>query len=387
MKRLSYWSPPRSDLLWFNAACTQRRFVSDNPGATQFKWTYENSYVRSDAQRLFHYPPVSTIINKPIDWRNSTPLNGYEGLSVYGNNTLELKGIPMGRTPEYMQERLRRYFSKFGVVMKCRCIPHPLDAYQCEGTAYVAFKDLKDCFNAISMPLKFPASLHDKIIHMRILDTDKTNNVNYINEHVHYNKQLVRIARQLHEKLQAQEYVVLKHVWKDIHEFDINGASRAADESVVKLFGTWLKFLSFSPFDKLFHISNLQKDDQLKYDSDFEETGLIHAKLLCRVEREKILYQASIQLHLRLARFLSPYWRTGRPPLPRNTLQQISAFDYPRSLPERLQWQSRTRDLYRIYDEKHIIRYRMKCERNALKKVFKKEKRLRAKKTNPNITR
>lgn len=60
---------------------------------------------------------------------------------MFGPHTIELDGMPMGRTPEYMQERLRRFFSKFGIVKICRAIPHELDPYQCQGKAYVTFRD------------------------------------------------------------------------------------------------------------------------------------------------------------------------------------------------------------------------------------------------------
>ena len=36
------------------------------------------------------------------------PKSGYEARDAFGPHTIELKGMPMGRTPEYMQERLRR---------------------------------------------------------------------------------------------------------------------------------------------------------------------------------------------------------------------------------------------------------------------------------------
>ena len=97
---------------------------------------------------LFHYPEVSTVTGKKINWIADKPTSGYEGCLVYGDHTLELTGLPMGKTPEYLQERLRRYFSKFGVVTVCRAINHPLDPYQCEGRAFVGFREASACENA-----------------------------------------------------------------------------------------------------------------------------------------------------------------------------------------------------------------------------------------------
>ena len=30
-------------------------------------------------------------------------MSGYEAVRIYGENTLELKGMPLGKTPEYVQ--------------------------------------------------------------------------------------------------------------------------------------------------------------------------------------------------------------------------------------------------------------------------------------------
>ncbi|CAE7937258.1 unnamed protein product, partial [Symbiodinium sp. KB8] len=101
-------------------------------------------------------------------------------------------------------------------VQQCRAEPHPLDPYQCEGTAYVSFRDkataLKvdelfyvifarfEVFQALRAPLKFPASLHDKL-QTRSLSAateDKTNDPQYLVKAKFFNRQLLYIARQLH---------------------------------------------------------------------------------------------------------------------------------------------------------------------------------------------
>merc|ERR1719453_125036 len=165
------------------------------------KWHFSLPYVREQPGSLFHYPEVSHVSGKPVDWFHGEPTDGYYGVHTYGEHTLELKGMPMGRTPEYMQERLRRFFSKFGPVRHCRAEPHPLDPYQCEGTAYVSFRDREASLKALKAPLKFPASLHDKVIHMRHLDTDKTNDPDYFEKAKFWDRQLLALARSLHEQL------------------------------------------------------------------------------------------------------------------------------------------------------------------------------------------
>ena len=66
-----------------------------------------------------------------------TPASGYEARAVFGPHTLELRGMPMGRTPEYMQERLRRFFAKsagppgVGVCGRYSNVPVEIDVSTC----------------------------------------------------------------------------------------------------------------------------------------------------------------------------------------------------------------------------------------------------------------
>eukprot|EP00449_Zooxanthella_nutricula_P051442 CAMPEP_0198561868 /NCGR_PEP_ID=MMETSP1462-20131121/96178_1 /TAXON_ID=1333877 /ORGANISM="Brandtodinium nutriculum, Strain RCC3387" /LENGTH=163 /DNA_ID=CAMNT_0044292781 /DNA_START=3 /DNA_END=490 /DNA_ORIENTATION=- len=161
------------------------------------KWNFTLPYVR-EADSLHHYPEISRVTGKPIDLYHGEPDDGYEGLRMFGENTLELQGMPMGRTPEYMQERLRRFFSKFGPVKNCRAEEHSHDPYQCAGRAWVTFRDRAAANRALRSPLKFPASLHDKVISMRHLDTDKRNDPDYFEKAKFWNAQLLSVARQLH---------------------------------------------------------------------------------------------------------------------------------------------------------------------------------------------
>ena len=64
-----------------------------------------------------------------------------EGIAEHGEETVYVEGLPMGRTPEFIQERLSRYFARFGAVSKVYALPNKLDAYQCAGSAFVSFKE------------------------------------------------------------------------------------------------------------------------------------------------------------------------------------------------------------------------------------------------------
>jgi hypothetical protein len=123
---------------------------------------------------LFHYPAVSKVTGRKINWMYDTPKSGFEGAVVYGPNTIELKGLPMLKTPEYLQERLRRYFSKFGTVTMCRALNHPLDPYQCDGTAYITFRDLDSAEKAMGSIVRFSREMGNKVLSLRGLWNDVT---------------------------------------------------------------------------------------------------------------------------------------------------------------------------------------------------------------------
>ncbi|CAJ1417283.1 unnamed protein product [Effrenium voratum] len=149
---------------------------------------------------------------------------------------------------------------------------------------------------ALKAPLKFPASLHDKVISMRHLDTDKTNDPNYLEKAKFWNSQLISIARQLHVQLMSDPdlrgagkllSVVGTGLWEremvELPEPEVADPASAeamakkapwgrggvpfpkklhgsptrvvaAQEAVDKRFGNWAEFLSFAPLDELFSL-------------------------------------------------------------------------------------------------------------------------------------
>lgn len=129
-----------SSLLLSSPWSLSSRCFSSRPGATKMKWYFQKKYIRRVPSDYFRYPAISRITRQKIDWLYRHPRSGYEGADLYGPNTIEVTNLPMGKTPEYLQERLWRYFGKFGIVERVRVLPHELDPYQTNGTAFVSFR-------------------------------------------------------------------------------------------------------------------------------------------------------------------------------------------------------------------------------------------------------
>eukprot|EP00434_Breviolum_minutum_P000664 symbB.v1.2.000581.t1/scaffold3.1/size669525/21 len=118
--RMKWNTHPRNTVRWkprpgSRSLLNTKGFYKPMRGATTMKWQFSLPYVR-EVDSLYHYPAVSQVSGKTIDWYADEPQDGYEAVRIYGENTLELKGMPLGKTPEYVQERLRRFFGKFGPV-------------------------------------------------------------------------------------------------------------------------------------------------------------------------------------------------------------------------------------------------------------------------------
>lgn len=362
-------------------------FYKPRYGASKFKWQFEVPYVREHPGHLHHYPEVSRVTGKPINWYHDEPQDGYEGTHIYGEHTLELKGMPMGRTPEYMQERLRRFFTKFGPVAQCRAEPHPRDPYQCEGTAFVTFRDKATAMKALQAPLKFPASLHDKVVRMRHLDTDKCNDAGYYTQTRFWDKELVSLARQLHVQLLGDPLFrvhgkSITAVGSGLLERELvptatssnntdtggragipvsqgeHAASRLslARTSVVKRFGSWADFLAEPPFDELF---------SLEVSGD---TAIVRARLVSAVQRARILHRGRAALSRRQHEEFSVWWREGKVPLPEYTQSRVTWWDHKPKLPFDLQIMSRSKDIHRIWDERFLFKMKLRRARNEVRK-------------------
>ena len=63
-----------------------------------------------------------------------SPPPSYEMRDVYGPHTIELSNLPLGVTPETLQERFRRFFSKFGHIESCRVCCNKVKRFPCSGS-------------------------------------------------------------------------------------------------------------------------------------------------------------------------------------------------------------------------------------------------------------
>lgn len=371
-------------------------FWKPHYGASKFKWQFTLPYVR-EVDSLIHYPEVSRITGKPIDWYHDEPEDGYEGLRMLGENTLELRGMPMGRTPEYMQERLRRFFSKFGPVKQCRAEPHSRDPYQCDGRAWVTFRDKHAALKALRAPLKFPASLHDKVISMRHLDTDKRNDPDYFEKSKFWNAQVLSLARQLHMQLSSEaelrengklvalisnglmehELVILPKPTEPVRGRGGVPPSRGlagsptrlvpAGAAVLRRFGSWEALLTEAPFDELFVLE--RRGAASEGTSEGEATTLVVLpRLASATHRTRILRRGQAVLASRLQAELSVWWREGKVALPEYVQRRIDWQDHKPKLPFELQIMSRSKDRVRIFDEKFLYRRQLVRARNEKRK-------------------
>lgn len=380
-------------------------------GASKMKWNFPLPY-RRVVDSLLHYPEVSHVTGKPINWYHGEPDDGYEGARIFGEHTLELSGMPLGRTPEYMQERLRRFFSKFGPVVHCRAEPHPLDPYQCEGKAFVSFRDKKTALKALKAPLKFPASMHDKVISMRHLDSDKCNDPNYREKSRFWNRELVTLARQLHKQLSEDSEFrmagkpltriglgLLERELVELPASDVVPRGRggvplprglppnpptrlvSAGPAVRRRFGTWEAFLAEPPLDLLFSLERRPAEVGAGADSaggpeeaaSQAEALVVLPRLVSVMQRSRILFKLRMALERRLHGEFSIWWRQGKIPLPEYTQRRVDWWDHKPHLPFEVQIQSRSRHRHRIFDERFLYRMQLLRSRNAQRKERRAE--------------
>lgn len=250
----------------------------------------------------------------------------------------------MGRTPEYLQDRLRRFFSTFGLVTSVRCLPHSLDPYQCNGIGYVTFRSKQASIKAAVANLVFPPSICSKIINIRHLDTDKCNDPLYTNKQRHYANQIIYIVRGLYYKLIKTGSCSLNTVSKGLYERDFYGKIRLAGLSVVMKFTNWINFLTTAPMNEIFQIHD--NHIYLLLHSEDSLNRILH-RLVFQMEQQ-------LQSQLQVESF--------EPPIER-----------PRGLDEELQILSRSTDMYRIHDERFIYKLKLKRERNLRRKEYRQQ--------------
>ncbi|XP_955003.1 SfiI-subtelomeric fragment related protein family member, putative [Theileria annulata] len=353
---------------------------------------------------ILHNPLIYNIKGNLINWMYNKPYNRLDVITIYGRNTIELNNIPMGYTPEYIQERLRRYFSKFGIVTFVRCLTHELDPYQCNGIGYVSFRTKKSSLEASKTNLILPFTLHNKIISIQHLYYNTHNDINYYFKQLHFNKQILLIIQQIYYNIfnngidngifQNQDYrdgnfkngnfggvnsngIIGKGNFKNgISNGIINGNVNVnfdngifekcfytnkfikAGSSIFNIFGSWDNFFNQYPINCLFKIID----------------GKV-TLLLCSEERlKRILKSIEIILSKKLDESISINWRLGKLELPEQAKKEANELYHLEPLPEQLQLFSRSHTMYRLHDERYLFKFSLKQKRNQQRKLFRQNK-------------
>ncbi|CBZ52916.1 hypothetical protein NCLIV_027040 [Neospora caninum Liverpool] len=381
------------------------------------KWYFQKPYVRRVPSDFFRFPVVSQVTKQKIDWLYHHPRSGYEGACVFGQNTLEVTNLPMGKTCEYLQERLWRYFGKFGIVEHVRVLPHERDPRIAS-------------LRAVRLPVHLPASLHNRVLHLRHLGTDKSSDdLFYFRRHQAV-RNLLSVAQQLYAYLEQRGPLPAQKALRLLFERSYPRlAWRQAGYSVRACCGSWLGFFSRSPFNELFYLAHQEEAGGLTrkgsgLDSDAQgsrkmissagvasteekrgrrkkakrgeaEDGsaqelnkltdrqekdmlkklVVFPHLLSRDKLQALLLRAGRLLQMDLQNELSVHWRTDRPPLPDWTQKQIQLWQHQDPLPEELQIWSRTKDYYKIHEERFLFKLKLKKERAQAKLEMKQQRR------------
>jgi hypothetical protein len=306
-------------------------------GASFMKFRPVIPYQRK-SDSLLQYPDTSKVTGEKVSWMYDTPKSGYEAMKFYGENTIEIKGLPMGFTPEYMQERMRRYFSKFGAVTLCRAMNHPLDPYQCEGTAYVTFREMTGAEKAVKSVIRLSPRMDDRVLRMRLLATDEAHDGSEtINRVKAENSLLIETIKDLHTRLiSASDGIALEA---------LNISSEVTD-IIRSRFSSVPSFLS-----SLTHILTVTND------------GHVFGRRLIDINRE--VEKLKTKLATDLEDSLTVPWRNNAPikSLPDYTQRRINLWARKDKLPFDLQILSRDFRQHKVHDEKFLIESRKKRER------------------------
>ncbi|ANQ08468.1 Uncharacterized protein PCOAH_00026940 [Plasmodium coatneyi] len=337
-----------------------KRFFHKYPGGSKIKCYIEKKKKKRIGVSLFHQPPYSRNSKGVIDWRYSTPKSGYEYMYIYGENTIEITNLPTNRTNEYLQERLRKSLNKYGPLKILRCLSHRNDPYINNNICYATFFNKKDMYKCMrSVNIRLPLSLQSKILKVRSLYNNKSNDYNYFFKQDHYNYSVINIALNLFKYVQNGKRIInVKDIFKHVFEYSFYPHKIIASGiSVYKVFGSWTLFLDF--FDRLF----LRIDDG---------TGAISvcAKILDDQHLCVYLNNRLIELKKKTSALNSPYWREEALQLPGEIESRLNN-EHPKKLKEEMQLLSKTKDFYKIHDERHLFKLKLNKERKEKKRLLK----------------
>jgi RNA recognition motif. (a.k.a. RRM, RBD, or RNP domain) len=293
------------------------------------------SYMKR-APIIKHDPEVAaqlTIITPP------DKLKGPELLRVYGNRVVKLLNLPTMRTPEYLQDRLMKYFTKFGNVVQVRVFPHKLDPYQSSGVGVVVFEQKKSCLDALKEPLLFPYPLGGKVVRMMFVAEGKWNDQGLANRLTKRAQELTDIAKDIYQKISSSPDPQKFHNLVIPHR-----------QKIRLLFENYEEFFETTEMKELFRFDPSTGFLMIAPNPN-PETAFVRLK------------NALAQLAIRR---LSVDWRKGKLQMldmPLQTKKKIELIDHKDPLPESLQVLSRDFKRMRVFDEKNIVKQKQRDEK------------------------
>ncbi|SCM00595.1 conserved Plasmodium protein, unknown function [Plasmodium chabaudi chabaudi] len=336
-----------------------KRFFHKYPGGSKIKCYIEKKKKKIINASLFHQPLYSKNSKCFIDWRYCTPKSGYEYMYIYGENTIEITNLPNNKTNEYIQERLRKSLNKYGRLKILRCLSHRNDPYINNNICYATFHNKKDMYKCIrNVNIRFPLSLQNKILKFKSLYSNKCNDYHYFYKQEHYNYSAINVALNLFKYLQHNNcFINIKDIYKHVFEYSYyHHKIVSSGISIYKVFNKWEKFIDF--FDNLF--IKTKKDNQI-----IITPRLIDDNNLCIYLNNKL-----IDLKRKTNSLNSVYWRQDSVQLPEEIEAKLNT-DHPKKLKEEMQLLSKTKDFYKIHDERHLFKLKLNKERKEKKRLMK----------------
>ncbi|KAL8428090.1 hypothetical protein ACSSS7_007395 [Eimeria intestinalis] len=316
------------------------------PGASRMRWPYQpptaaasaaaSASAAADWREWVRRPVLSPETGEPTDWLHKAPTSGkgilseytLEAISVYGPEVVRVEGLPFGKTPEFLQERLSRYFSRFGALRSVHVLPHPRDPYQTCGTAYVGFECREGALKAVRLPIRLPASLHFKVLRLQHVATGRCSDELYIHRKLHANRNILFLARQLYlELVREGSPLSLSCLRRRVFVRAFCG-----DRSIPHTRGAWLSYSSSNNNNN--SSSSSSSNNSSNSSNTGEETAppassggaaarkkqqqemLLAARLIAPDQLDVLLKRGSRLLHRKLEAELSVHWRQGKPRLP-----------------------------------------------------------------------
>lgn len=190
----------------------------------------------------------------------------WQGVQQFGPHTLQLTGLPHGVANQFIEERLRRFFSEFGTVLRCHSVPHFRDSFQSSGVGYVSFESKISAEKAAKAHIKLGNDFTGRVLHITNLGTDTKQDRHWYQRELHACQEVTSIARQLYLLLDKYPRgIPVTDVSKYIMEKRFGGgALKSSGSSVYCVYGSWLEFFDSQSMQKMFIISGLHHKNTLK---------------------------------------------------------------------------------------------------------------------------